>query len=121
MDRKYGGFTMNATNEVLEGSGAMPYEDLDEIAYCHHCGSCHPAEDHCKCFRAKMERDQKAIDRRLRFEMLAFVLFYVAPMICGIALGMFAIFAGFCIQGTFILLTCLLLSLFVLFFTEPKK
>ena len=68
-----------------------------------------------------MEREQMATDRRLRFEMLTFVLFYVAPMICGIALGMFAIFAGFCVQGTFILLTCLLLSLFVLFFTEPRK
>ena len=112
---------MNATNEVLEGSGAMPYEDLDEIAYCHHCGSCHPAEDHCKCFRAKMERDQKSIDRRLRFEMLMFVLFYVAPMICGIALGMLAIFNDFPISGASILGTCFFLSIFVLLFTEPKN
>jgi hypothetical protein len=112
---------MNATNEVLEGSGAMPYEDLDEIAFCNHCGSCHPAEDHCKCFRAKMERDQKAIDRRLRFEMLAFVLFYVVPMICGIALGMLAIFNDSPISGASILGTCFFLSIFVLLFTEPRK
>jgi hypothetical protein len=112
---------MNATNEALEGSGAMPYEDLDEIAYCNHCGSCHPAEDHCKCFKSKMEREQKSIDRRLRLEMLAFVLFYVVPMICGITLGMLAIFHDLPICGVFILGTCFFLSIFVLLFTEPKK
>jgi hypothetical protein len=112
---------MNAINEALEGSGAMQYEDLDEIAYCHHCGSCHPAEDHCGCFRAKMERDQKAIDRHLRFELLAFIFFYVLPMIAGIALGMFLIFNNCAVGGSIILGTCFLLSLFVLIFTEPNQ
>jgi hypothetical protein len=112
---------MNEAIKTLEGSGAMYYEDLDEIAFCHHCGSCHPSEDHCKCFRAKTERDQKAIDRRLRFEMLMFVLFYVAPMICGIALGLFLMFTGKEIFGALTLGFCLLLSIGLLIFTEPKN
>jgi len=112
---------MNAINEVLEGSGAMPYEDLDEIAFCNHCGSCHPAEDHCKCFKAKMEREQKEIDRHLRFELLSFIFLYVAPMVVGIALGMCLMLTGKEIFGALMLGFCLLLSIGLLIFTEPKQ
>ena len=112
---------MNEAIKTLEGSGAMYYEDLDEIAFCNQCGSCHPAEDHCGCFRAKMERDQKAIDRHLRFELLAFVFLYVAPMVAGIALGMFLMFTGKEIFGALTLGFCLFISIGLLIFTEPKQ
>lgn len=112
---------MNEAIKALEGSGAMYYEDLDEIAFCNLCGNCHPAKEHCKCFKLKMERDQKAIDRHLRFELLAFIFLYVLPMISGISLGMLAVFNDCPTSGACILGLCFFLSLFVLIFTEPNQ
>lgn len=98
----------------------MPYED-DEIAFCHHCGKCHPAEDKCQCLQAQSTREGIAAVRKARIAFALFIGLYVFPMVCAIGFGMYLIFTEKEIAGALILGACFFFSWAVLLFSEQKQ
>lgn len=103
-----------AAMKSLERMGIMPWEEDDNIAFCHHCGLIRPDDGQCQCVEARLAREDARIERMNKIMNFLFALWIIGYFCSLVIAFIFLLMEEYTLESmSFLALVCIVLPVFL--------